>query len=233
MMSRLTSCLAVLVVFVPVELTEASQISISVSGKADYHFAGQTPGDFPLRSTQYPTGDHHTFHGDGDNPNWLPPFVDVSEFSVIAVNAAGRWGYSYSGRSGPGGSGFFGNATHDEYDDFGISRLDAHANRLVGVFLSDSKPDPGNTPPILSSRTGDDMTQPLLQQSFDIGASLEGITVPEEATRLFFGLRDGFGWYDNVGSITVSVVPEPSTLALPVMGVVGLLAYGWRRRSIR
>ena len=33
------------------------------------------------------------------------------------------------------------------------------------------------------------------------------------------------------GEAAFEVVPEPSTLTLAALGMLGLLAYGWRRRS--
>jgi hypothetical protein len=77
-------------------------------------------------------------------------------------------------------------------------------NTLVGVFLTDDPPDPGATP--ISLILGDDMTTPELQQAFTIGSSLEYITVPEGATRLFFGHNDGYCWNNNVGSMEVTIV---------------------------
>jgi hypothetical protein len=34
-----------------------------------------------------------------------------------------------------------------------------------------------------------------------------------------------------VDNVSVSAVPEPGTLALAVAGVLGLLAYAWRKRK--
>ena len=42
--------------------------------------------------------------------------------------------------------------------------------------------------------------------------------------------RDGYsrGWYDGV---TYQAVPEPTTLSLLVVGMLGMLAYAWRKRK--
>ncbi len=232
-MFRWTSCFVASAIL-GAGLAEASAISVDVSATANYHFAGQTPSDFPLRSTQYPSGAYYTFEGDGNNLACLPPFVDVSAYSVVSVNATGQWagGPPPKATSDPDGNGNYGSGTGDAYDDLGISLLVAHGDRLVGVFLTDSKPDPARTPPILSSATNDDMTHPMLQQAFDIGANLENIAVPEGATRLFFGFRDNHGWNNNVGTVTATVVPEPSALMFLTTGLsaLGLIVCRRRRR---
>ena len=50
------------------------------------------------------------------------------------------------------------------------------------------------------------MDVPELQQAFAIGSSLEHITVPEGATRLFLGHNDGYEWNNNVDLLEVTVI---------------------------
>lgn len=44
------------------------------------------------------------------------------------------------------------------------------------------------------------------------------------------GTPQSWGWC-GLGSVTVSSVPEPSTIALLATGLIGLLAYAWRKRK--
>jgi hypothetical protein len=213
----------------------SAQIRIVVPGTANAHFAGQSTSDMPLFSTQYPAGEHHDFHGDGSSFAVLPPFVNVSGLSVLSITATGQWGYGPAYVEGPDGSIFgdlWGHTTHDEYDDLGISVLVGRCNTLMGVFLGNDKPVAGTAPPSLNADNGDNMTHPVLQQSFLIGSGVENLAVPPGATRLFFGLHDGAQTYDNVGFVTVTIhpVPEPTTLVLLGTAAAGLLAYAWRRR---
>jgi hypothetical protein len=182
-------------------LTVPQSVSaITVSGKACPFFAGQT---FPVPPGT--TGDpaHDNYHLDITDPTIMPPHIGVCSGSKVSISAVGIWGHpALSGPDGTGGR----DDTHDEYVDLGgISRVIAPLNTLVGVFLTDDPPDPGAMPDSLNLYLGDDMTTPELQQAFAIGSSLENITVPEGATRLFFGLNDGYEWINNVGSLEVTV----------------------------
>ena len=50
------------------------------------------------------------------------------------------------------------------------------------------------------------------------------------SSKLFFGVEEGSStaWVDN---FSVTGVPEPSTLGLLITGLLGLLAYAWRKRK--
>ena len=190
---------------------------VTVPGTACVFFAGQ---DRAILETDYPpdpvgSGGGHNFHNDtAPIANSMPPSIEVYGGGKLSISAAGIWGHrALSGPDGYDEPGWI--PTHYEYVILGgIRRVTARRNTLIGVFLTDDPPDPGAMPPELASPT----TTPLLQQAFSIGSSLENITVPEGATRLFFGLNDGSEWNNNVGSVEVtieflnsnpSVGPEP------------------------
>jgi len=63
--------------------------------------------------------------------------------------------------------------------------------------------------------------------------------VPNDATRLFLGTMDGFGWFNNSGAFSVSgdlasgdlaPIPEPATLLLFGTTAAGLGLARWRQR---
>jgi hypothetical protein len=116
----------------------------------------------------------------------------------------------------------------------GIAGATWPINALVGVFLDDSLPTSTPAPADLDfsgSGVGTSFTtlSPGLKQPFFIGDGLTGtgtgsvqtFVVPAGATRLFLGTSDGFGWFNNSGSFTVTAAggggPTPPTAApLPV-----------------
>ena len=115
---------------------------------------------------------------------------------------------------------------------------------LVGVFTDSSQTH--SVPPTLdfgtSAKRSFAVLTPELQQVFYIGDGLTGFEtgdrqyfkIPTGADRLYLGLADE-GNYNNVGQLQVSItaVPEPSTLGLISMGFMGALGYAWRRRYRR
>jgi len=184
-------------------------MTLFVSGKACPYFAGQTFGSIPAAGEYY-------FDFDTTDAGTMPPSIDVTGFSgPISITASGTWGHPAS--SGP--DGYIGyDPTHSQYIALGISTVtDAPLNALVGVFLGPDVPVAGSAPTPLAY--GDPMTSPQLQQLFVIGSSLSGINIPVGATRLFFGLNNGYEWANNVGELSVTVVPVPAALLLAALGL--------------
>jgi len=107
-------------------------------------------------------------------------------------------------------------------------------NSLIGVFLSDERPDASAAPAALDFGVGMiglafAELSPLVKQPFFIGDGLTGtgsgavqtFVVPPGATRLFFGPLDGFGWFNNTGGFQVIATqicagePTPSPVPVP------------------
>jgi hypothetical protein len=200
-----------------------ADMSVVVSGQACPFFAGRTLGSIPTATT----GDSPDYHMDNTGAGCLPPSMDVSGLggSTLSLTATGSWGHPTV--SGPDGYAAY-DGTHGEYVALGISPvLNARLNTLLGVFLTDSTPVMGSAPTALAF--GSDMTQPLLQQAFAIGSGLSNIVVPTGATRLFFGLNDGYEWVNNVGQVTVTAITTPLPAGV-LLGLLGLGAAGWRLR---
>lgn len=164
--------------------------------------------------------------------SWLQ-FTQVSG----VVDNCGNGTSEVCSRGGPDGAELYGNPAEN-----GISGLTAPINSLVGVFLGAAQPDGTAAPTSLwfdSGNTGFDTLAPVLQQVFFIGDGLSGtgsgtvqrFLVPTGATRLFLASHDGYGWYNNSGSftVTVSAVPEPAGTALLLAGL-GVLGMAARRR---
>ncbi len=209
-------------VLMAVSPVTAGVTTTTVSGTACPYFAGQI---LPVPAAT--TGDSPNYHLDQADIDTVPPWIDVSGYSaILSITAVGEWGHP--SLSGPDGYAGF-DPTHQEYIDLGISSaLNTPLNALVGVFLTDATPVALSAPASLTFGVSD-MTTPLLQQAFVIGSSLDNITVPSGATRLFFGLNDGYEWNNNVGSVDVTVSPIPAPGAI-LLGGIGAGLVGWLRR---
>lgn len=201
-----------------------ASMTVTVSAKACPFFAGQGNDIFPFYG-----------HYGAEYSHSLPPWIDVSGLTgPISITASGLWHHFTTHIFETGPEGFGPNypqfATLPVYSELGgISAIDlCPLNVLVGVFLTDAPPSPDHIPPSLTY--GDDMTTPALQQCFAIGAGIENLIIPDGATRLFFGHNDGSDWWDNSGSVVVTVIPEPVTLLLLSAGT-GLLRTVYRRRE--
>jgi len=195
-----------------------ADMTTNVSGKACPYFAGQAFSSIPLAADPY-------FNTDTLDPGTMPPLIDITGFGgTISITATGLWGHP--ALSGPDGYAGY-DPTHADYIALGISTVTgAPLNALAGVFLGSAAPVAGSAPTALVY--GADMKSPVLHQTFIIGSSLSGINIPGGATRLFFGLNDGYEWTNNVGELSVTVVPVPGAVLL---GMLGLSVAGVKLRK--
>jgi hypothetical protein len=201
-----------------------ADMNVVVSGQACPFFAGQTFGSIPIATI----GDSGVYHQDIYNLGSMPPSMSVAGLggTTLSITATGTWGHPTL--SGPDGYASY-DPTHQEYVALGISSvLSTRLNTLLGVFLTDTAPVMGTAPSALTF--GDNMKNPLVQQMFAIGSGLDNVVVPTGATRLFFGLNDGYEWINNVGELTVTAIPTPLPAGL-LLGILGLSAAGWRLRK--
>ena len=139
-------------------------------------------------------------------------FTNFVAGSAVYFSATGSAGYNAGSESGPDGvPGYYVNHGVEN----GIGALNnAQANALLGVFLDDTVPSGPTPDPLDFGPAGlqDYSTiSPALKQPFVIGSGFEtnglqhSIVVPSGAKRLFLGICDGSGWYNNTGSFTVDV----------------------------
>jgi hypothetical protein len=159
--------------------------------------------------------------------------ITVTPGATVTFTASG--GVDFAGgapTSGPDGGFVFTTASSD-----GISGATWPVNALVGVFLDDALPTSTPAPADLDFGptgigTGFTTLNPALKQVFFIGDGLTGtgagttqtFIVPAGATRLFLGVSDGVGWFNNSGAFNATVTisapppppPPPAVAAVPV-----------------
>ena len=133
--------------------TEASEGTVTVSANHTVYFAGHTLDE--LRTLAFAAGynPYDDYWDDLDDGTASLPlvYIDLAGFgNLISISASGFWGKhgnveSWTGPEGKGASDA--NISRKQYGVYGISLLDAPKQLLVGVFVSDAKPDPSATPP--------------------------------------------------------------------------------------
>ena len=216
----------------------AGAVVVTVPGTSDPWLAGMPPGSTASLGDVAPAQSPAEVTG--------LPFVAGNLLRFAATGSTDHCTGGACGLAGPEGDaieGAFGHATGAEN---GIADLAAPIDALVGVFLDASQPDLSAAPGGLdfSTLVSRDFAilSPLLKQPFFVGdglrnngISVQGFVVPAGATRLFLGTMDGYGWANNVGSLSVNVellsVPEPGMIALFTVACAGL-AFS-RRRKLR
>ncbi len=104
----------------------------------------------------------------------------------------------------------------------GMANLRSPINALVGVFLSDGRPDRQGSPPSTldfttpQSRNFQTLS-PQLRQPFFIGdgkddnGNPQNFVIPAGATRLYLGIMDGYEWNNNQGVLNPTAT-RPKTI---------------------
>jgi len=232
-------------------VSTATILNVEIDGSDAIFLAGRTDLVIPDAADPWNTGTHLIRHSSAtpeEIKETLPPWVDVSGGDIIRALDPAVGGISfYNGYGdpffGPSGNGLSG-SNLSSLD--GISGYIGPQGPLAGVFLDDNIPlgaAPGTLDFTLAGLGIDFlMLTPELGQVFYIGDGItsggdfQQFTTPTGATRLFLGIPDGFGFVgapgaydDNDGSYRITIgineiptIPEPHTLALLGLGLIGL-----------
>jgi hypothetical protein len=218
----------------------ATASTITVPGTADPWLAGMPPGSTASFFDVAP--DH--------SPVEVPGLTFVAGEYVTFTLVEGATDHcpaAICGLAGPDGDLSEPITSHTSGAENGISDIIAPIDALLAVFLGPDAPDGLPAPSALDFSTAAardyDRISPALRQVFFVGdgvgsAGVQAIQIPVGATRLFLGTMDGFGWFDNVGSLRVEALnldiegtaPEPVSLLLFGIGLVA--ATGILRRRL-
>lgn len=213
----------------------ASAVTLNVPGTSDPWLAGQPNG------TAASWGDVA--------PDQSPVFAgNVTPGDTITWAATGHVAFG-PGINEFGPNGDLGTLTYGYVNHFltgspspenGISdALNIPIDSLMGVFLGPGVPVSGAEPAALDfSALGllSGTLAPLVNQVFYMGdGSAQSATVPAGASRLFLGVMDGFGWFNNTGSHTVTLdhvstpVPDGGSTLGMLVATCGLAEIGRRK----
>ena len=236
---------------------QAQIYDVTIDGTDAIWLAGRTDLGIPPANQPWPGGLlRHGFSTPEELLETVPSFISVVAGDVIRARDPAVGGVSFHNGFGaplfgPGGAG----AAGSNLTAFGgISGFIGPPGPLVGVFLSDAVPNGGAPSGLDFSPAGLGIEfpslSPQLGQVFYIGdgktsgGDFQTFIAPAGATRLFFGITDGFAFVgepgaydDNDGSYRIRIgvnqvpIPEPETYALMLAGLALLRVVARRRRS--
>ena len=237
----------------------ATTFSVTVDGSDAIWLAGRTDLTIPPASDPWPGGMiRHGTPTPEEILETLPPSLSINGGDVLQVADPAIGGVSFfrgfgAPFYGPGGNGVSG-SNLNSYG--GISGYIGPQGPLVGLFLDNTIPSSGPAPATLDFTPGglglDFLSlAPALGQIFYIGDGItsggdfQSFTAPVGATRVFFGIPDGFSFVgapgaydDNDGSYRIGVginepppaVPVPAAVWLFGTALIGLIGFGKRRK---
>ncbi len=206
-------------------------LTVAVPGSANPWLAGMPEGATSSQDTA---------------PAQSPIFIDLSQ-----VGPGGYLTFAAFGATDNGGGLQFGAdgddsgwiVDHAYGVENGIANSALPFLALTGVFLDDTQPDGSAAPVALdykSLTTSFTSFAAQLKQPFFIGDGLtpsgqvQQFLIPTQATRLFLGTADGYGWNNNSGVLLVeiSAVPAPASAWIMLVGFALLAATAGRKRLI-
>lgn len=244
-------------------VASAATYDLTINGTDSIFLAGRT--DISIPAANLPWGDNSAATEDGmrrhggatpeESLETLPGFIPVAGGDVIKVLDPAVGGINFYNGFGPAFFGPEGASPSSSLTSFGaISGYMGKEGALAGVFLTDAIPT-GSPPPAtldfnLPGGIDFETLSPEIGQVFFIGdgqnaaSVMQSFIAPTGATRLFFGIPDGFGFNgvpgaydDNDGAygirVGVNETPTLSTVPLPASAFLllgGLAAIGAARR---
>ena len=193
-----------------------AQVTVNVPATSDPYLAGMPNGSTCCSGDSAPAQSPVPVTG-----------IAVTPGTILTFSASGAIHFE-PGPLSPTPDGSF---TFTTVATNGISGATWPVDALVGVFLDGNLPTATATPPALdfgSTGLGTSfaLLTPALKQVFFIGdgrtgtgsGATQSFVVPAGATRLFLAVSDGVGWFNNVGSFSVTVTP----LAAPPVPVADI-----------
>jgi hypothetical protein len=142
------------------------------------------------------------------NPLWTDTLLSLTNGDIVTITASGSWAWDSTHWSGPDGD----QGSPADGDEFLVGSVNK------GSLLAFVGSDP------YQSHWGDGSFFPQTSGYWNIGSSAQFTS--DKTGELWLGFNDDAvskNIYDNGGSVTALVIPEPATICLLGLGALGLL----------